>query len=88
MRVHVNFVGRVQGVGFRATARSIAQRYPITGWVRNEPDNSVRLEVQGDAAQIEAFLAELGRVMVRNIQSSTRATVADKGGEVGFVIER
>ena len=34
----VIFRGRVQGVGFRYTARRIAARYDVTGFVRNLPD--------------------------------------------------
>ena len=88
MRVQVYFHGRVQGVGFRATARSIAAAYPITGWVRNEPDMSVLLQAQGDPAEIDAFLDELARVMSRNIRATARTTIADRPGESAFIIDR
>ena len=39
--------GQVQGVGFRYRARYAAQALELTGWVRNEDDGSVTLEVQG-----------------------------------------
>ncbi len=88
MRVRVNFQGRVQGVGFRATARSIAAGFPITGWVRNEPDMSVMLEAQGDPRHIDGFLAEIGRLMQRNIQRTDRVEVDERGSESAFVIQR
>ena len=40
--------GQVQGVGFRYRARYAAQMLELTGWVENEDDGSVTLEVQGE----------------------------------------
>ncbi|MFN5946848.1 MAG: acylphosphatase [Phycisphaerae bacterium] len=74
-RVRVRFVGRVQGVGFRATCRAIAVVRPVTGWVRNEPDGSVLLEAQGDASAVEEFLQAIHDRMTRNIQQADRADV-------------
>ncbi len=39
--------GQVQGVGFRYRARYAAQSLGLTGWVENEDDGTVLLEVQG-----------------------------------------
>jgi len=35
--------GKVQGVFFRATAKDIAERLGIQGWVRNLPDKNVEI---------------------------------------------
>ena len=35
------FSGRVQGVGFRQTTRSLASGFPVGGFVRNLPDGDV-----------------------------------------------
>lgn len=75
------YIGRVQGVGFRATAAKIAEGFPITGWVRNEPDRSVLLEVQGTQADIDAFLAALRAAMGRKIQSEISGPIPDLTGE-------
>jgi len=64
----VHYHGRVQGVGFRYTARSVAQGFAIAGTVRNRPDGSVELVVHGDAEQVAAFLAALAQRMAGNIQ--------------------
>ena len=53
IRVH----GLVQGVSFRVTARAEARRLGLAGFARNEPDGSVRIEVEGEAAAVERFLA-------------------------------
>ena len=44
---HVIFTGRVQGVGFRFTVLNVANRYRLTGWVRNTLDGSVEMIAQG-----------------------------------------
>ena len=47
VRKHITFYGWVQGVGFRYRAHHAAQLYGCTGWVRNEWDGSVTMEIQG-----------------------------------------
>jgi acylphosphatase len=51
--------GRVQGVGFRVWARDEAERLGLDGWVRNEPDGSVRAHLEGAAAAVSAMLERL-----------------------------
>jgi acylphosphatase len=53
----VVYTGRVQGVGFRATAVTLAQEFPIHGYVRNLPDGEVEILVEGERDHVEAFLA-------------------------------
>lgn len=47
IRKRIVFHGRVQGVGFRYTAKYLAQSLGLTGWVKNEYDGTVIMEVQG-----------------------------------------
>lgn len=82
----IRFTGRVQGVGFRASAASIARRYPVTGWVRNEPDRSVMLEVQGQALEIESFLGDLRIAMRGNITAEEVAQAPLEDGDANFTI--
>ncbi|MFN7020887.1 MAG: acylphosphatase [Phycisphaerales bacterium] len=88
MRQVVRYRGRVQGVGFRATVFSIARRHPVTGWVRNEPDGSVVLEVQGAEESVKAMLAEVHAAMERFITSEAPTQVAELETESQFVILR
>lgn len=46
-------IGRVQGVGFRYFTFSIAKKYKLNGWVRNLPDRSVEIYIQGNTDRIE-----------------------------------
>jgi acylphosphatase len=55
----VTYTGEVQGVGFRATAASIARQYPVSGWVKNLSDGRVRLFAEGPELAVEYFLAAI-----------------------------
>ena len=57
--MRVLFSGRVQGVGFRYTAKTVATGYEITGVIRNLPDGQVELVVEGLPEELEAYLAGL-----------------------------
>lgn len=48
--------GRVQGVGFRVAARSVASRFEIRGVIRNESDGSVRCELAGPPEELDRFI--------------------------------
>lgn len=88
VRVQVRFVGRVQGVGFRATCRDIASGHAVTGWVRNEADGSVVLEAQGSAEAVEVYLRAVEATMGRFIGSAARMGVTALEGEKRFEIRR
>ncbi len=53
--MHVFFSGHVQGVGFRYTARQVAQGFEVTGLVRNLLDGRVELLAEGDREELQAF---------------------------------
>lgn len=55
-RLSARITGRVQGVGFRHFTRTQADRLDLSGWVRNEPDGSVRLEAEGATDALDALL--------------------------------
>jgi len=87
-RHRVRFIGRVQGVGFRATTREVARGFAVRGWVRNEPDGSVLLEVQGAAEELQRFLGALRARMARFIATQDDAAIPIQDGEDGFRIDR
>lgn len=55
-RLEATVRGRVQGVGFRRYVRGWARRLGLTGWVRNEPDGSVRLVAEGEPAALDRLV--------------------------------
>src|SRR5688572_10369220 len=59
----VHFAGRVQGVGFRYTARNIALQYDVCGYVRNLSDGRVELILEGSDRETCRVVDELRRKM-------------------------
>lgn len=86
VRRRVIYTGRVQGVGFRFTAVSVAERHAVSGWVRNRPDGTVELETQGTPAEVERFLAEIDRVMGSNIRERRVIETSPQSGDAVFEI--
>jgi len=70
VRWHIYFFGRVQGVGFRHTCQSVAGHHAVSGWVRNLPDGSVEMIVEGQSSLIRAYVEE--------VCTSTHGRVDDK----------
>ena len=56
MRVHVVVCGNVQGVLFRHSAKSAAERLGLAGWVRNCDDGSVEVMAEGPKEKLEEFV--------------------------------
>lgn len=56
IRKRISFQGRVQGVGFRYRSKYLAKSMGLTGWVRNEVDGTVTLEIQGSPQLIDKLL--------------------------------
>lgn len=56
IRKQIVFYGRVQGVGFRYYAVNKANQLGLTGWVKNLPDGTVEMEVQGEEPLIDQLI--------------------------------
>ena len=56
VRVNVHYSGRVQGVGFRYTVKSLVTGYDVLGTIRNLPDGRVEMAAEGERAELEEFL--------------------------------
>ena len=83
-RRRYRFYGTVQGVGFRWRARHAAEALGLTGWVRNERDGSVTLELQGSEEQIDRVLESLERGLYIRIAALDARTIPVEEGERGF----
>ena len=85
-RKSIVFHGRVQGVGFRWTASQIAGEYCLTGWVRNEYDGTVTMEVQGSQDLIDNLVDRLYRDTYIRIDSMEVRTLSVVPEERGFKV--
>ncbi len=87
MRSEIVYTGRVQGVGFRATAKRLADEHAVVGWVRNEADGSVRLVAEGPADRIDRLRRAI-RDRLGDFISREDVTLegADTGRYAGFEI--
>ena len=68
----IRFFGRVQGVGFRYTACRTASGFAVVGYVRNLSDGSVECVVEGEKAEIDAFVDALSDRMEGYIDRTTQ----------------
>jgi acylphosphatase len=82
----VLYTGQVQGVGFRYTARQIAQRRPVTGFVRNLPDGRVELLVEGPPAELDGLIADIASAMSDYIRKAKVQTIPASGKYTSFEV--
>ncbi len=59
--VSIRVYGKVQGVFFRASAKTRADELEVMGIVRNEPDGSVYIEAEGSEEALREFAGWCGR---------------------------
>ncbi len=85
-RYDITFTGRVQGVNFRWTTSRIAQRLSVAGWVRNEPDGSVRCVAEGEPQELDAFVKAVENAMAGYIDQTKITTTAAAGDLHGFTV--
>src|SRR5579863_6643289 len=58
-RMTVHYTGKVQGVGFRYTAKTVAAGFEIAGRIRNLPDGRVELIAEGLPEELDAYRSAL-----------------------------
>ena len=83
VRKHFRLTGRVQGVGFRYRAKYAANGMCITGWVKNEWDGSVEMEVQGTEEAIDRMLIMINSgdyIVIDNIESQDIPLLENESG--------
>lgn len=59
VRAHAIVSGVVHTVGFRSFTVRLANEYGLCGWVRNMPDGSVEIEVEGNRGLVLDFVEEV-----------------------------
>ena len=84
IRKSIRFYGQVQGVGFRYRAKIAATSLDVTGWVHNEYDGSVSMEIQGTEAQIEEVILSVERGTYVRITNMDVKSILVIDNERGF----
>ena len=78
--------GVVQGVFFRDSARRLAQRHGVSGWVANRADGAVEAVFEGEADAVERLVA-FSRKGPRGAQvNSVEVTEEEPEGLSGFAV--
>ena len=55
-RAHIYVSGRVQGVFYRLTSKSEAEKRNVTGWIRNLPDGRVEAIIEGEKVSVSSLI--------------------------------
>jgi acylphosphatase len=86
-RLHSFYEGRVQGVGFRYTVKSVATGFEVTGIVRNLADGRVELICEGARGELEAFQEAIREAGLNRLIAREEAAWSEARGEFrGFAI--
>ncbi|MDR0994027.1 MAG: acylphosphatase [Verrucomicrobiota bacterium] len=83
-QVRVRYEGQVQGVGFRYTVGSLANRLEVAGTVENRPDGTVRLVAEGTEAVLKTFLLNIRTSRLGDYISGEHLEWARAEGLSGF----
>ena len=86
-RYVVRYSGRVQGVWFRKTALGLAAGLSIGGFVKNEQDGSVLLDVQGPENDLQELMRRISSSFESNIESVQVEERKATGKTSGFRIK-
>ncbi len=87
--MRVLYSGKVQGIGFRYTAKSVASGFEVVGTVRNLSDGRVELIAEGTQSELEAFRQALREEGLQHFIDREEVNWAEAlGGFRGFEIVR
>ncbi|TWU47760.1 acylphosphatase [Rubripirellula reticaptiva] len=87
-RVHVQFTGHVQGVGFRMTVVEQSVNLAVHGFVQNEPDGSVTLDAEGSPADLKELIRRIKSAMSGKIDGVSVDDREPLGKSVGGIMIR
>lgn len=68
------------------TCRAVASKMGLTGWVRNEPDRSVLMEIQGPPAAIDTCLGRIQAETIGRVDDRQEEPLSALSEESGFEI--
>jgi acylphosphatase len=87
-RRHLIVTGRVHGVGYRWSCRAQAEKLGVTGWVRNLPDGTVEVAIEGDDQAVEQLIAWCRRGPLPARVTGVEVLLEPPQGDDSFEIRR
>ena len=79
--------GKVQGVFFRATTKQVADTLGLCGYVRNETNGSVVIEVEGEDEMVNKLIDFCHHGPAGAVVEKVSITLGTESGYVGFEIQ-
>ena len=87
VRKLIKFYRRLQGVGFRYRAEKNASLYDIYGWIKNNDNGSVEMEVQGKEENIDKMIDLIKKGNFIEVNAMEEKKIPLKNDEYGFTIK-
>ena len=84
--VHLIIKGKVQRVFFRATAKEMADKIGLKGWVKNTMQGDVEITATGSSQQITEFIEWCNKGPAHAKVSSVLYTAVDESNFDNFTI--
>lgn len=89
IRARLLIQGRVQGVGYRANTRRMANKLNLRGWVRNLRNGDVELLVEGSEVEVDRLIVWCHRGPTSAYVSKVRVEKSKATREFdGFAVKR
>lgn len=89
IRARLLIQGRVQGVGYRANTRRMANKLNLKGWVRNLRNGDVELLVEGPEVEVDRLIVWCHRGPTSAYVSKVRVEKSKATLEFnGFAVKR
>jgi acylphosphatase len=80
--------GKVQGVFYRQSTRTVALELGLSGWCRNLPDGNVEVQACGDSQSLSRFESWLQRGPREAVVEEVTAVLVEKEVGDNFEIRR
>lgn len=78
--------GRVQGVFFRDTCRTLARQVGVSGWASNRADGAVEVVLEGDREAVDRLVAWCRTGPAQAVVTSVKVTDEEPEGISGFSV--
>ena len=80
-QIHVFYLGRVQGIGFRFTAEDVALGLGVMGWVKNLPDGRVEIIAEGEEKILLQYLEQIRNSFLKKYITNEEISWAQATGK-------